>query len=150
MIEKRCAVSIDLDAIACYYRIHGLGAAPRELAHVIYERGLVRASRLFAGRGIPVTWFVVGRDVDGEATEMTAPVARAATPDHAFGLDRAARKRNVRGAFTCRRRFAGERVAVVDDVMTTGATLDELARTLKASGAASVANWIVCRTPSDV
>jgi len=66
------------------------------------------------------------------------------------GLDREARRRNVRGAFRCRRSFAGERVAVVDDVMTTGATLDELARELKAAGAASVVNWVVCRTPSDV
>ena len=66
------------------------------------------------------------------------------------GLDREARRRNVRGAFRCRRSFAGERVAVVDDVMTTGATLDELARILKAAGAASVVNWILCRTPSDV
>jgi predicted amidophosphoribosyltransferase len=38
-------------------------------------------------------------------------------------------------------------VAVVDDVMTTGATLDELARTLKAAGAARVVNWVVARTP---
>ena len=65
------------------------------------------------------------------------------------GLDREARRRNVRGAFRCRRSFAGERVAVVDDVMTTGATLDELARTLKAAGATSVVNWVVCRTTSE-
>jgi ComF family protein len=65
------------------------------------------------------------------------------------GLDREARRRNVRGAFRCKRAFAGERVAVVDDVMTTGATLDELAGALKAAGAASVVNWIVCRTASE-
>jgi len=35
-------------------------------------------------------------------------------------------------------------------VMTPGATLDELARELKAAGAASVVNWVVCRTASDV
>jgi len=62
------------------------------------------------------------------------------------GLDREARRRNVRGAFRCNRSFAGERVAVVDDVMTTGATLDALARALKDAGAASVVNWVVCRT----
>jgi predicted amidophosphoribosyltransferase len=37
-------------------------------------------------------------------------------------------------------------VAVVDDVMTTGATLDELALTLKRAGAARVVNWVVART----
>jgi len=34
-------------------------------------------------------------------------------------------------------------------VMTTGATLDELARTLKEAGAASVVSWVVCRTPAE-
>ena len=58
----------------------------------------------------------------------------------------AERRRNVRGAFRCRRSLDGASVAVVDDVMTTGATLDELARTLKRAGAARVVNWVVART----
>jgi peptidoglycan-N-acetylglucosamine deacetylase len=72
-----CAVSVDLDGIACYYRIHGLGAPPVELEHVVLERALPRAARLFGERGIPVTWFVIGRDADGE---LAAPdrAARAA------------------------------------------------------------------------
>ena len=56
------------------------------------------------------------------------------------------RQRNVRGAFRCTRSLDGARIAVVDDVMTTGATLDEIARTLKAAGAAHVENWVVTRT----
>jgi len=56
------------------------------------------------------------------------------------------RRRNVRGAFGCRRALTGATVAVVDDVMTTGATLDELALTLKRAGAARVVNWVVART----
>jgi len=60
------------------------------------------------------------------------------------------RRRNVRGAFRCTRSLAGQRIAVVDDVMTTGATLDELASVLKAAGAAQVVNWVVARTlPGD-
>jgi predicted amidophosphoribosyltransferase len=43
--------------------------------------------------------------------------------------------------------FAGSTVVVIDDVMTTGATLDELARTLKRHGAARVENLVVARTP---
>jgi len=61
-----CAISIDLDAIGCYYRIHGLGAHPPELEHVILERALPRAAQLFAKRGLHVTWFVVGRDADAD------------------------------------------------------------------------------------
>jgi ComF family protein len=56
------------------------------------------------------------------------------------------RQRNVRGAFRCTHALDGARIAVVDDVMTTGATLDEIARTLKAAGAAHVENWVVART----
>ena len=56
------------------------------------------------------------------------------------------RARNVRGAFVCDGDFSGMRVAVVDDVMTTGATLNELARNLKRAGALHVSGWVVART----
>jgi ComF family protein len=56
------------------------------------------------------------------------------------------RSSNVRGAFACDIDLRGARVAVVDDVMTTGATLDELAGALKRAGAARVENWVVART----
>lgn len=64
------------------------------------------------------------------------------------GLPHAGRAANVRGAFACPRLAAGLSIAVVDDVMTTGATLDEVARALKAAGAARVVNWVVARTPA--
>jgi ComF family protein len=60
------------------------------------------------------------------------------------------RAANMRHAFACGRDLAGLRVAVVDDVMTTGATLQEFARTLKRCGAARVENWVVARTPRGV
>jgi ComF family protein len=63
-------------------------------------------------------------------------------------LPYAERQRNVRGAFRCTRALIGARVAVVDDVMTTGATLHEIARTLKGAGATHVVNWVVARTLS--
>jgi ComF family protein len=62
------------------------------------------------------------------------------------GLPHGARAANVRGAFACGGLVAGLSVALVDDVMTTGASLEELARTLKAAGAARVENWVVART----
>src|SRR3990172_8095216 len=61
-------------------------------------------------------------------------------------LPLAERARNVRGAFACTLELSGARIAVVDDVMTTGATLGELAKVLKRSGAARVENWVVART----
>jgi len=56
------------------------------------------------------------------------------------------RARNVRDAFACDVDLSGLDVVVVDDVMTTGATLAEFARTLKSAGAARVENWVVART----
>jgi ComF family protein len=69
---------------------------------------------------------------------------RDATPQ--MELPWAERQRNIRGAFRCERPLHGATVAVVDDVMTTGATLEEIARTLKRAGAARVVNWVVART----
>lgn len=57
-----------------------------------------------------------------------------------------ARARNVRDAFHCTETFNGAAVVVVDDVMTTGATLNELARILKQAGAGQVTNLVVART----
>jgi ComF family protein len=58
------------------------------------------------------------------------------------------RARNVRNAFACDVDLSGKSVAVVDDVLTTGATLNELALTLKRRGASEVTGWIVARTPA--
>ncbi|MEQ1602694.1 MAG: ComF family protein [Methylophilaceae bacterium] len=53
---------------------------------------------------------------------------------------------NMRGAFACEQRFDGLHIALVDDVMTTGASLNELAKTLKQAGAGQVESWVVART----
>jgi len=66
------------------------------------------------------------------------------------GLPWRGRTSNVRHAFTCERSLGGLNIAVVDDVMTTGATLNEFARALKDAGAGRVENWVVARTTRDV
>lgn len=63
-----------------------------------------------------------------------------------MGLKHAARRRNVRGAFTCSGKIEGQHIALVDDVMTTGTSLNELAVTLKRAGAREVTCWVVART----
>lgn len=63
------------------------------------------------------------------------------------GLGRDARLRNLRGAFECRLDLRGRRVAIVDDVVTTGATAQALAAVLRRAGARSVAVWCVARAP---
>lgn len=69
----------------------------------------------------------------------------ANTPPQA-ALPWAERARNVRRAFVCDADLAGVRIAVVDDVLTTGATLSELARVLRRAGATEVIGWVVART----
>lgn len=66
------------------------------------------------------------------------------TPPQA-GLDREARLKNVRGAFDCGESLSGLRIAIVDDVMTTGATLSEAAKALKKAGASWISAWVVAR-----
>lgn len=56
------------------------------------------------------------------------------------------RNSNVRKAFTCTSEVAGKHVAVIDDVMTTGASLNELALALLNAGATEVSVWVVART----
>jgi ComF family protein len=70
-----------------------------------------------------------------------------------LALPRAQRAANVRGAFLVEPRRTGELrgrdVALVDDVLTTGATAAEIASVLKQAGAARVRVWVVARTPKD-
>jgi len=74
---------------------------------------------------------------------------RDTPPQVALAYDQ--RRRNVRDAFTCMNNVAGKRVALIDDVMTTGTSLDELAKTLIKAGAREVEAWVVARTlpPAD-
>ncbi len=64
-------------------------------------------------------------------------------------LDLDTRRRNVEHAFAVTRDVKGRHVAVVDDVMTSGATLEALARTLKTHGARRVTNFVALRTPKN-
>lgn len=68
---------------------------------------------------------------------------RATPPQTAMTLDD--RRRNVRNAFATSAEFNGLRVAIVDDVMTSGATAQAVANCLRKAGAASVEVWIVAR-----
>lgn len=74
-------------------------------------------------------------------------VVRVRDTDHQAGMGRRARRANLRDAFRCRARVEGLHVAVVDDVVTTGATIEAMARVLREAGAARVTVWAVARTP---
>ncbi|HVW65809.1 MAG TPA: ComF family protein [Nitrosospira sp.] len=62
------------------------------------------------------------------------------------GLPWKEREKNIRNAFICEANLAGKRIAILDDVMTTGATLNELAKVIRQRGASEVTGWIIART----
>ena len=88
---------------------------------------------------------VIGESLDVPVDATAAKRVRA-TPDQ-IGQSAVERRRNLKGAFAVSSLVAGRHVALVDDVMTTGATLEELARACKAAGAARVEAWALARQP---
>lgn len=98
------------------------------------ERGFNQALEIarYVGRatGIPVAADACRRVVDTAAQASLPWKARA---------------RNVRGAFVCDADLRERTVAIVDDVMTTGATLNELARNVRRAGAREISAWVVAR-----
>lgn len=83
-------------------------------------------------------------------TDATLLLRVKDTP-HQLAFPPAQRAGNVRAAFAVEPRRRGElqgrSVTLVDDVMTTGATAAEAARTLLQAGASEIAVWVVARTP---
>jgi ComF family protein len=72
-------------------------------------------------------------------------VARVRETVAQAGLDLPERKKNLRGAFEARKSYEGLKVAIVDDVMTTGATVQTLSQALRKAGAKSVHVWVLAR-----
>lgn len=70
---------------------------------------------------------------------------RVRATDDQIGKSAVERRRNVKGAFEIARPLAGLHIALLDDVMTTGATLSELARVCRKAGATRIEAWAVCR-----
>jgi len=99
------------------------------------------------GRSLAVQ---VGRLLRVRCRFVRYPVVRQRRTRVHVGMSPTERVRNVRGAFRVRQRSVvqGRRVLLVDDVMTSGATLFELARTLKRSGAVAVFAATVARAGS--
>lgn len=108
-----------------------LPLAARRLGERGFNQALEIARPLARSLGLPLSLGACVRSRD------TAPQA---------SLPWQERHKNVRGVFECGQDLSGKSVIVIDDVMTTGATLSEFARTLKKHGASRVTNWVVART----
>ena len=98
------------------------------------ERGFNQAELIAAQLGLPVSKRILKR--------------RKNTPSQT-GLSRNERKRNLASAFEVMNEVKGT-VIVIDDVYTTGSTMNEIARTLKRSGAERVEVLTVARVANDI
>ncbi|GAB1390470.1 MAG: competence protein F [Rubrivivax sp.] len=114
-----------------------LPLSPRRLAERGYDQAWELARALGREAGLPAHARVLERRFDAPAQARSS---------------RAQRMRNLQGAFAVaageRLRVEGRHLALVDDVMTTGASAREAARVLREAGAARVDLWIVARTPA--
>ena len=63
------------------------------------------------------------------------------------GLKRKQRQKNLKGAFLVNGNLTGKRIALVDDVVTTGSTVTEISKLLKKAGAKHIEIWCLARTP---
>ena len=102
-------------------------------------------------RGFNQAWELARRLACGGARHDARLLERLVDTPHQAGLPRAAREANLRGAFrvapAARAKVQGRCIALVDDVMTSGATLAEAALCLRAAGARCVVAWVFARTP---
>lgn len=103
-------------------------------------------------RGYNQAWLLargLGQALHRPATD--AALVRTRSTPRLMNLDSEARLRAIHGAFQVSpawaQRLRGRHIALVDDVLTTGATLDELSRLLRRHGAAGVSAWVLARTP---
>jgi ComF family protein len=80
-----------------------------------------------------------------EKLDYKSAIRQTLTPPQA-SLPLKERVKNIKGAFKVNADLAGKRIVIVDDVMTTGASLNELAKTLKKAGAGHVECWVIART----
>jgi len=65
------------------------------------------------------------------------------------GMSRKDRVKNLKGAFRATLSLQGKRVAIIDDVMTTGTSCHELSLALREQGAQEIRVWVVARTLQD-
>jgi ComF family protein len=88
---------------------------------------------------------VVGSTLGARVERGALEKVRETAPQRTLGLG--ARQSNLRGAFRCTLALCRTDVAIVDDVVTTGATVGAVAAALRRAGAASVQAWAAARAP---
>ncbi len=94
---------------------------------------------------------IIAKGLKSERVRFIKDLVRVRNTQRQWALSPAKRKKNVAGAFAVRKdhRFAGKSVCLVDDITTSGATLNECAKTLKEAGAEKVFAVVVAVAMQD-
>lgn len=87
---------------------------------------------------------VIGKRLNIAVNSQAVSRIKLSPPQASLPLK--ARVKNMKGAFNCNQDLSGMRIALIDDVMTTGASLNALAKAVKTKGAAHVECWLIART----
>lgn len=155
-----CLYAAPIDRLLPRFKFHEDLAAGRLLAQLMAD-AFARLPRPDALVPVPLHRSRLRRRGYDQALELAKPIARALRVPLRDDLllrvrataaqserDAAARRRNVRGAFAAPPRTdLPAHVVLVDDVMTTGATLHAAAKALRRAGVARVDAWVCARVP---
>ena len=157
--------SFPWDRLVADFKFHGraelagvlaerMTAAVREAPGPLPDRvaAVPMPAQRLAARGYNQAWELARRVAAALALPASATLLlRPLDAAHQIELGRSARQRNLRSAFMAdpaqRAALQGRRIALVDDVMTTGATAHAAADALLRAGAAAVDVWVLARTP---
>ncbi|MBB4128425.1 ComF family protein [Xanthomonas translucens] len=157
LVASACVYAAPVDGLLRRFKFHQDLAAGRLLAALLQARcaGLPRPQAVLP---VPLHSARLRQRGYDQALELARPLARALDLPLCTGLQRVratapqseldaqARRRNLRHAFAVQAPLPPH-VALIDDVMTTGATLHAAAHALRRAGVARVDAWVVARVP---
>lgn len=131
-LAQKLADALDQRIITLPDAIIPMPLHPLRLQDRGFNQSLLLAQRIAQKRNIPLLRHAAQR------IRHTPPQST---------LDWKARSKNLRQAFICNADLTGKHLAIVDDVMTSGASINELALCLRKAGAQTISAWIIARTP---
>jgi ComF family protein len=126
---KKLALRIDKDALPDY--VIPMPLHPAKLR----ERGFNQSLLIAA---------TIARELNLKLLPNSCQRVRDTPPQSALPFKE--RNQNVRNAFLCDVDLTGKRIAMVDDVLTSGASLNAFAAAIQKQGASEISAWVVART----